>query len=90
MEVSVPLLALNSINPGLERWRTMQSFQHGTKPSQDISQVISDFFMAHDRGSLLYDLSQLLRLGQSGYGKLKDGAPRPAEFELMEMGSVLS
>lgn len=35
--------------------------------------VISDFFMAHDRGSLLYDLSQLLRLGQSGYANLKEG-----------------
>ncbi|CAL1165858.1 unnamed protein product, partial [Cladocopium goreaui] len=29
--------------------------------------------MAHDRGSLLYDLSQLLRLGQSGYANLKEG-----------------
>lgn len=35
--------------------------------------VISDFFMAHDRGSLLYDLNQLLRLGQSGYADLKVG-----------------
>eukprot|EP00913_Durusdinium_trenchii_P032588 g30506.t2 len=34
--------------------------------------VISDFFMAHDRGSLLYDLNQLLRLGQNGYDDLKE------------------
>ena len=31
--------------------------------SPKLAQVISDFFMAHDRGSLLYDLNQLLRLG---------------------------
>lgn len=42
--------------------------------SPKLAQVISDFFMAHDRGSLLYDLNQLLRLGQNGYDDLKEQA----------------
>ncbi|CAJ1374070.1 unnamed protein product [Effrenium voratum] len=38
---------------------------------QHTNVVISDFLMAHDRGSLLHDLHQLMRLGRSGYAAFK-------------------
>ena len=44
--------------------------------------------MAYDRGSLLWDLGQLMRLGPSGYGDLKEGVPRPSDLKIRSFQDI--